>query len=81
MLYPRFTAGRIKQLRRQVTFDLHAANARTGERIVVCRYRADFTYWEDGVFVVEDAKGWRTEMYLLKRKWMEAEYGITVREV
>jgi hypothetical protein len=33
------------------------------------------------VFVVEDAKGWRTEMYLLKRKWMEAEYGLDVREV
>jgi hypothetical protein len=47
----------------------------------VCTYRADFTYLEDGRLVVEDAKGWRTEMYLLKRKWLKAEYGIEVREV
>lgn len=47
----------------------------------MCTYRADFTYLADGQLVVEDAKGHRTEMYLLKRKWLEAEYGITVREV
>jgi hypothetical protein len=53
----------------------------TGRRVKVCTYRADFTYLEGGRLVVEDAKGWRTEMYLLKRKWLKLEYGLDVREV
>lgn len=62
-------------------FKLTTAGRQTGQRVVVCTYRADFTYWESGVFVVEDVKGFRTELYLLKRKWLELEYGLKIREV
>ena len=47
----------------------------------VSSYIADFVYCEKyGSMVVEDVKGMRTPLYRLKRKWLEAEYGITVKE-
>jgi len=49
----------------------------------VCVYRADFRYIDtsDGSEVVEDAKGYRTEIYKLKRKLVEATWGIDIQEV
>lgn len=45
-------------------------------------YKADFTYYTDaGEYVVEDAKGYRTPDYVLKRKLMLYGQGIRVREV
>jgi hypothetical protein len=45
-------------------------------------YLADFVYKDkDGNVVVEDAKGMRTEKYLLKKKMMRAFLGITIKEV
>ena len=45
-------------------------------------YVADFVYKDkDGNEVVEDAKGMRTEKYLLKTKMMRAFLGITIKEV
>lgn len=46
-----------------------------------CSYYADFVYIENGILVVEDAKGMRTKDYIIKRKLMLKEYGIRVREV
>ena len=46
----------------------------------VCKYVADFTYWERGKFVVEDVKGRRTAVYNLKKKLMSAIHGISIRE-
>lgn len=43
-------------------------------------YVADATYTERGVPVVEDTKGWPTEVYKLKRAILAAQ-GIVVREV
>jgi len=68
-------AGTIKRLERQVTYPLHAFG---GEEIT--SYVADFRYLEGSHIVVEDAKGFKTATYRLKRKWMLAEYGITIRE-
>jgi hypothetical protein len=64
-----------------VQFVLHGVNVKTGKWERLCVYRADFTYEADGKLVVEDAKGFRTEMYKLKKKWVKAEYGIDIREV
>lgn len=51
----------------------------------VAVYVADFSYQEgDGPhwrLVVEDAKGVRTAVYRLKRRWFETQYGIPLREV
>lgn len=71
--------GKIKDLERQVTFDLKAEGG-----AVVARYVADATYLEpigDGWgLVVEDSKGCRTQVYKLKKRWMLAQYGIQIRE-
>jgi hypothetical protein len=47
----------------------------------VCEYRADFVFFEDGKRIVEDVKGVRTPVYRLKRKLVEALYGVTIREI
>lgn len=46
-----------------------------------CSYKADFVYLENGVLVVEDAKGMRTEVYNIKRKLMLYVHGIRIKEV
>lgn len=45
-----------------------------------CFYVADFTYWQDGEFVVEDVKGCKTEAYRLKKKLMLLVHGIRIKE-
>lgn len=46
-----------------------------------CSYIADFVYLENGVLVVEDAKGMRTTEYIIKRKLMLWVHGIRIKEV
>jgi len=70
-------AGVIRGLRRQVPFILINKSA-YGRQIV---YKADFLYIQDGKEIVEDAKGYRTDVYKLKRRMMAERYGIIVREV
>ena len=49
--------------------------------IHICDYRADFVYNEkNGTRVIEDCKGMRTPVYRLKKKLVEALYGITIKE-
>lgn len=70
-------AGKITELQRQVRFELLPSRGR--ERAV--HYIADFTYRRDGELVVEDAKGVRTDAYVLKRKMMLHLKGISIQEV
>ena len=69
-------AGLIHGLRCQVSFRLEINS------LLVCRYIADFCYFMKGslVQVVEDAKGYQTPEYLLKKKLMLAIHGITIQE-
>ena len=67
-------AGKIERLQTQVPFELRVNN------VLVCKYLADFCYFENGADVVEDAKGYRTPIYRLKAKLMRAVHGITIRE-
>ena len=76
-------AGRIADLCCQVPFDLHAPG---GEKIG--RYVADFAYTlvapgtaTHGQRFVEDAKGVRTQLYIWKKRHVEAEYRISILEV
>lgn len=69
-------AGRISDLKRQVSFEL--IPKQEGER--ACSYVADFTYMEDGKLVVEDCKGFRTDTYRLKKKMMLWVHGIRIKE-
>lgn len=43
-------------------------------------YRADFRYKVNGQVIVEDTKGFKTDVYKIKRALMKAIYGIEVRE-
>lgn len=71
-------AGQIRDLELQPRYVIHALGG--GE---ACTYIADFRYVDvaTGHVAVEDAKGVRTAVYRLKRKFVLLEYGITVREV
>ena len=46
-----------------------------------CSYYADFVYMQNGRQIVEDAKGKRTDEYVIKRKLMLFLQGIRIREV
>ena len=71
-------AGEITELERQVEYEL--IPKQKGERAV--KYIADFRYVDhDGKTVVEDTKGVRTPVYILKRKLMKYVHGITIQEV
>ena len=75
-------AGKISELRRQVRFQLcETPYDEDGKAIFRgVSYVADFVYVEDGKTVVEDCKGFRTDAYLIKKKWFYEKYGILIRE-
>lgn len=68
-------AGEIENLELHPSFKIEV----NGEK--VCRYIADFRYREKGREIVEDAKGVRTPVYILKRKLMKAVHGIEIKEI
>ena len=90
-------AGAITDLQRQVKFELIPAqyesyprvSEKTGKRLKdgmrrveqSVDYYADFVYWENGKKVVEDAKGMKTDKYIIKRKLMLYIHGIRISEV
>lgn len=75
-------AGMIADLRTQVSFVLIPSQYVNGKCIErECKYIADFTYRKNGEFVVEDAKGFKTDVYKIKKKLMLEKYGIQIKEV
>lgn len=74
-------AGLISGLLIQPQRPLHVTTPQ-GVKVAIGRYIADFRYIRDGQEVIEDAKGFRgKELYIWKRKHVEAEYGIRIVEV
>jgi len=76
-----FHAKKITGLKRQVRIPLTTTPDTGGDPVAVCHYVADFTFFEDGQYVIADAKGWATDLYKLKRKWVRLQYGIEIREL
>ena len=77
-------AGAISDLRLQQEFTLiEAYTTSDGKKVRAERYKADFTYWQNGEFVVEDvkSKATKTKTYEIKKKQMRDKYGIEIREV
>lgn len=69
-------AGEITALELQPRFPLHVGTVKIGE------YRGDFRYQDRRLgSVVEDCKGFRTQLYIWKKKHTEAEHGIRIVEV
>lgn len=46
----------------------------------ICIWVADFVYYETGEMMVEDTKGYKNRVYKLKKKLVEAVYGIKIKE-
>ena len=75
-------AGHITALELQPTFPLWVLGA-SGHPVHVGAYLADFRYWDGTKEVVEDVKSpiTATPLYRLKKKMVEAIYGITIIEI
>ena len=69
-------AGEISDLKMQVPYEVIPACG--PERAAF--YVADFVYLKNKTLVVEDAKGAKTPVYLLKRKLMRHVHGIAIVE-
>ena len=68
-------AGKIKDLKLQPVFLLQEGFYYQGEAIRQITYRADFEYVnEKGERVVEDVKGFKTDVYKLKKKLFLKKY-------
>lgn len=70
-------AGVITNLERQVKYSIDING------VHVCSYFADFQYTNvaDGEVVTEDAKGFQTQVYRIKKKLVRALYGVDIKEV
>lgn len=86
--------GIITNLRRQVEFTLlpkqtktKLIHLKTKDKIKdvfaehPVKYIADFVYNKRGETIVEDFKGLKTDVYIIKRKMMLFFHGITIHEV
>ena len=76
-------AGLIRDLELQRTFILQPSfklNNKTRRNIT---YKADFTYFsnEDNKIHVIDIKGFKTDVYNIKKKMFEYKYGIEIEEI
>lgn len=67
-------AGHIKNLTMQTPLPVSINGVK------IFTYKPDFIYNEDGNLVIEDCKGFRTDVYRLKKKAIEAAYSIKIRE-
>jgi hypothetical protein len=80
--------GQIKDLRLQVKFELQPSYKIDNKTIRAINYVCDFVYMENingdipsWKQVIEDVKGYRTDVYKLKKKLFEYKYGIEIEEV
>lgn len=76
-------AGMITDLRMQVGFELMPSFKYCGKTIRAIKYIADFVYIDGGRTIVEDVKGYKTDLYQLKKKLLLYKYAewIDFREV
>lgn len=70
-------AGSITDLKLQPRFPIRH------NLITICAYVADFQYTDcsTGKTIVEDTKGFRTQVFKLKKKLVKAFYNLDIREV
>lgn len=76
-------SGKIKELELQKEFELQPNYKLNNKTIRKITYRADFTYKtvaDDKLHVI-DVKGYRTDVYKLKKKIFEYKYKIEIEEI
>ena len=75
-------AGEIKNLRLQVPFVLQEGFRKNNKTYQKVQYIADFVYEENGLTIVEDTKGLKTEAFRIKQKLFEKQYpDLTIRTI
>ena len=76
--------GEIKELELQKVFELQPSFKKNGKTYRKTTYKADFYYFNNrtGKYIVEDVKGFKTEVYKLKKKMFEYKYNdLELREL
>lgn len=75
--------GIIKKLELQKAYELQPSFKVNGKTYRKITYKADFSYItaEDDKLHIVDTKGFRTEVYKLKRKMFAYKYGIEIEEI
>ena len=78
-------AGMIRDLELQPLFVLQEAYTNNkGEKVRAITYKADFIYFDKYLdrYIVEDVKGFKTDVYKLKKKLFEYQYpNLTIEEI
>ena len=74
-------AGKIVDLELQRKFVLQQGFKLNGKAYRAIAYVADFVYKDDDGIHVVDTKGYRTEVYKIKKKIFMKKYGIEIEEV
>ena len=67
-------AGKISELKLQVPFDLIPTLKHNGKTLKKIVYKADFTYIMNGEYIVEDVKGFETDVFKIKMRLLLLNY-------
>ena len=69
-------AGLIKDIQLQVKYELQPSFKKNGETYRAITYIADFVYknMKNNAIIVEDTKGYETEVFKIKRKLFEYKF-------
>ena len=74
--HAKLPSERVISYKNQVPFQIELNSKK------ICKYIADFkVLYQDGHIEIVDVKGVRTQVYSLKKKLVEAQYGIKIIEV
>jgi len=75
--------GEIKELKLQVPYELIPKYKINNKTVRKTTYIADFTYitTKDDKLHIVDTKGFKTDVYRLKKKMVEYKYGVEIEEV
>lgn len=77
-------AKEITDLKLQVPFELQPKFNKNGKTYRAIQYIADFVYFDikQDKYIVEDTKGFKTDVYMLKKKIFEYKYPhLTIKEI
>ena len=77
-------ANEITELRLQVKFELQPSFKKDNKTYRKIEYIADFVYYDNRLnkYIVEDTKGFKTDVYKLKKKLFEYKYPhLTIKEL
>lgn len=77
-------AGEIKELVLQPSFELIPSFKKNNKTYRKTAYKADFSYFSisEGKYIIEDTKGFKTDVYKLKKKLFEYMYkDLEIKEV